>query len=234
MLRNVGDGRIDVIHNGHAQLIIQILGVKVLRRGRHTVDDGRGARVQMQLHRGDAGSGAGIDKAGLQHRQKLRCHVPVDQQRLLGVADAGAARLGVFHNIHGHLQIGGLVYVDMADAGAGLDAGHGCVLDAGADQPGPAAGDQQIDQPVRGHQLVGAGVGGVLDEAHRALRQAHPAQTGAQSLHDGVAAGPGVAPAAQDARTARLDGQRGGVARDVGAALVDDGDNTHRHGGFFD
>ena len=69
MLRNVGDGRIDVIHNGHAQLIIQILGVKVLRRGGHTVDDGRGARVQMQLHRGDAGSGAGIDKAGLQHRQ---------------------------------------------------------------------------------------------------------------------------------------------------------------------
>ena len=122
----------------------------------------------------------------------------------------------------------------MADAGAGLDAGHGCVLDAGADQPGPAAGDQQIDQPVRGHQLVGAGVGGVLNEAHRALRQAHPAQTGAQSLHDGVAAGPGVAPAAQDARAARLDGQRGGVARDVGAALVDDGDDTHRHGGFLD
>ena len=234
MLRNVGDGRIDVIHNGHAQLIIQILGVKVLRRGGHTVDDGRGARVQMQLHRGDAGSGAGIDKAGLQHRQKLRCHVPVDQQRLFGVADAGAARLGVFHNIHGHLQIGGLVHVDMADAGAGLDAGHGCVLDAGADQPGPAAGDQQIDQPVCGHQLVGAGVGGVLDEAHRALRQAHPAQTGAQGLHDGVAAGPGIAPAAQDARAARLDGQRGGVARDVGAALVDDGDDAHRHGGFFD
>ena len=87
----------------------------------------------MQLHRGQPGGKAIIHKAGLQHRQKFRGHISVYQQRLLGVADAGAAGLGIFHNIHGHSQIRGLVHIDMADAGAGLDAGHGRILHAGAD-----------------------------------------------------------------------------------------------------
>ena len=133
VLRNVQNRGVHIVHHGHTQLVVEILGVEILRRGGHTVDDGGGALVQMQLHRGQPGGKAVIHKAGLQHRQKFRGHIPVHQQRLLRVADAGAAGLGIFHNIHGHGQIRGLVHVDVADAGAGLDTGHGRILHAGAD-----------------------------------------------------------------------------------------------------
>ena len=76
-------------------------------------------------------------------------------------------------------------------------------------------------------------MGGIRQQAHGALGQAHLAQARPQCLHNGVAAGPRIAAAAQHTGTARLDGQGGGIAGDVGAALVDDGNDAHRHGGLF-
>jgi hypothetical protein len=40
----------------------------------------------------------------------------VDQQRLGRAADAGAAHLGVDDDLHGHVEIGGSVDIDVADA----------------------------------------------------------------------------------------------------------------------
>ena len=51
MLGNVQNRCVHVIHHGYAQLVVQIFRVKILRRGRHTVDDGGGLGVQVQLHR---------------------------------------------------------------------------------------------------------------------------------------------------------------------------------------
>ena len=199
---DVFDGVLQRGHDRHAELVVKVLGVKVGGGGRHAVDDGGGALVQVQFHRRQPGGGAVVDQALFQHRQKGGGHVAVHQQRFLGVADAGAAGLGVVHDVQRHRKVGRGVHIHMADAGAGLDAGHGGVLHTGADQPRPAAGDQQVHQPVGGHQLVGAGVGRVLDQADGALRQVGFAQPGAQRFHNGVAAAPGLAPAAQHAGAA--------------------------------
>ena len=51
---------------------------------------------------------------------------------------------------------------------------------------------------------------------------------------DGAGAAVGFLSAAEHTDVAALDGKRRSVGGDVGAALVDDGDDTHRHGGFFD
>ena len=36
----------------------------------------------------------------------------------------GTAGLGVLNDVHGHIEVGGPVHIHVADAGAGLDAGH--------------------------------------------------------------------------------------------------------------
>ena len=122
----------------------------------------------------------------------------------------------------------------MADAGAGLDAGNLGILHTGPDEPGPAARNEQVHKTNGRHQCVGGGVGGVLDEGDGGFRQTVFLQAAAQGLHDGVGRTPGLPAAAQDADVATLDGEGGGVAGHIGAALVDNGDDAHGHGGLFD
>ena len=94
------------------------------------------------------------------------------QAHFLGIAHAGAAGFGVLNDIHRHVQVGGFVHIYMADAGPGLDTGYRGVFHTGADQPGTAAGNQQIHQTVCRHQLVGGSVGSVLNQADGTFRQA--------------------------------------------------------------
>ena len=117
----------------------------------------------MQFHRGQPGSGTVLHQALFQHGQEPGGYIPVDQQGFLGVAHAGTAGFGVLHNAEGHVQVGCRIHIDVADAGAGLNAGDGGILHTGADQTGTAPGDQQIHQAVRRHQFVGAGVAGILN-----------------------------------------------------------------------
>ena len=105
---------------------------------------------------------------------------------------------------------------------------------AGPDQAGAAPGDQQVHIAHGGHQLVGRGVGGVLDQVDGGHRQAGAGHAPAQGLHNGPAGAPGLLAAAQNADVAAFQGQGSGVAGDVGAALVDDGDDAHGYGGLFD
>ena len=230
---NVGDGRVQAVHHAHRHLVIQILGVEILFTGGNTLDDGGGLRVQMQFHGGHPGGGAAFAQALFQHGQEAGGNILVHQADFRGVADAGTAGLGVLHNVQCHFQVGGLVHIDVADAGAGLDAGHGGVFHTGADQPGAAPGDQQVHQTVGGHQLVGGSMGGILDQADRRFGQTGLHQPLTQGVHDGVAGGPGVPAAAQHTGAARLDGQGGGVGCDIGAAFVDNGNDAHGHGGLF-
>ena len=121
----------------------------------------------------------------------------------------------------------------MADAGAGLDAGDLGVLNAGTDQPGTAARNQQIHIAYSGHQSVGRSVGGVLDQADRCLGQTGFFQALPQNGDDSVGTAPGLLAAAQDTGIAALDGKGSGIAGHIGAALVDNGDHTHGHSRLF-
>ena len=95
----------------------------------------------------------------------------------------------------------------MADAGAGLDAGDLGVLNAGTDQPGTAARDQQIHIAYSGHQSVGRSVGGVLHQADRCLGQTGLFQALPQNGDDGMSTAPCFLAAAQDTGIAALDGK---------------------------
>lgn len=113
-----------------------------------------------------------------------------------------------------------------------LDAGDLGVLNAGTDQPGTAARDQQIHIAYSGHQSVGRSVGGVLDRADRCLGQTGFFRPCRRTVTIALALRQALA-AAQDAGIAAFDGKGSGIAGHIGAALVDNGDHTHGHSRLF-
>ena len=219
--RDVGDGLVHVGDDLDREDVVEKLRVEVMFARGGAGDDRCRLGVQAQLH--------ALPDAGCQPGQEVRGDGPVHQQNLLGVADAGAAGLGVFDDVQRHVEVGALLHIDVADAGARGDAGDGGLPDAGADQPGPAAGDQQVHIALRRHKRPGALTGGVLHEVDRVFGDAQGCQRRAQGVHDGVGAAEGLLPAAQDADAAAFQRQRRRVAGDIGAAFVDDGDDAHRH-----
>ena len=231
---DVADGLLHAVHDLDSQDVVQELGVKIRRACRGAGDDGGCTRVQPQLHRVQPLCRAVRAQPPGQLGQELCRNVTVHQAHLLRVADAGAAGLGVFDDVQRLILLGRSIHEDVADAGTGLDAGDFCVFHTGADEPGPSARDEQIHIAHRRHQGVGRGVGGVLDQADRCFGQAVCPQPLPQSRYNGVGTAPCLPAAPQDAGIAALDGKGGGIAGHVGAALVDDGDHAHGHGGLFD
>ena len=115
----------------------------------------------------DAGGGERAERP----RQEVGCDALVHEQRLGGVAHAGALGLGVEHDRLRVIQVGGGVDVDVAVAGGGVDDGHGGhrlqrLLEALA-----AAGDDQIDAVALGGQLGELLPPAPCDEAHAAVGQ---------------------------------------------------------------
>ena len=169
----------------------------------------------------------------LQLGQKFPGHVPVDQADLGGVAHAGPGTFGVFDDVQGHILIRVPVHVDVADAGPRLQHGDGGVVHAGPDEPRAPPGDEQVHQPSGLHQLICRGPSGILHQLERVMGQSGGGQTLLQRGHNGGGGAVSLLPSPQDAGRARLQGQGGGVGGDVGAALVNNGDHPHRHGGLF-
>ena len=101
--------------------------------------------------------------------------------------------------------------VDVAVAGVVLDDGDGGGLDDGADQPLPAAGDDQVDKPLGrrqgGHDLAL----GAVDDGHGRLRQLRRRQARPQALGDGEVRVDGLLAPAEDAGVAALEAQPGRV-----------------------
>ena len=165
-----GDVFHGLLHAGHqldSQDIVQKFRIKVLVSGGSPGNDPGRAGVQPQLH---------LSQALGQTGQKFRGGGFVDQTDLRRVAHAGAAALGVLHDVQGHLQIRVLVHVDMADAGAGLNDRNRGVFHTGANQTRAASGNEQIHQSVGAHQLRGALAGGVLHQTQRVLGKARSGQ----------------------------------------------------------
>ena len=232
--QDVRDGVVDAVNHADGEDIVEKFRVEVpLPRG-CAIDDRGGRRVEPQLHGDKPRRTAVVDERLLQHRQELLRDGAVDKADLLGVADGGAAGLGVFDDFHGLVEVGVLVDIDVADARSRLDAGDGRVFDAGADQPRPAARDEQVDKPLRAHQLVRALVARVLEDVEDVRVAARGGDALLECGGDGLRAADGIAPAAQDADVAALDGKRRRVGGDVRTALIDDRDKPQRHLLFID
>ena len=172
----------------------------------------------------DAGVVQGRDDAG----HEGVGHGLVDQQRLGGVADAGAVGLGVEHDVEGHVEVGVGVDVDVAVADAGLDDRHRGLLDDRLDQPRSPARDDEVDEPARLHEVLGRRpvVGGdLLDgvgrEAGRRDRVTHDRDDRRVGVRGGRRA-------AQQHGVAGLEADAGGVGGDVGPSLVDHADDADR------
>ena len=157
----------------------------------------------------------------------------MDQQHLGSIADGGAAGFGVFNDIQCHILVGAFIHIEMADTSTGLDAGYQGILDAGMDETGTAAGNQQIHQPHGLHQHVDAVTAGILNHTHAVLGQSCRRQPLPQSVGDGVGRCKSFLAAPEDADITALQSQGCRVGGDVGAALVDDCHHTHGDGGFF-
>ena len=128
-----------------------------------------------------------------------------------------------------HLGVGRGVDVDVAVAHAGLDHRHGGLLDDRADEVGAAARDQHVDQPAGPHQRADRVATALVEQRDRGGRQAVRLQRAAQDVDQGAVAGAGGGAAPQHHGVAALEGEPGGVDRDVGPGLVDHADHAHGH-----
>ena len=124
------------------------------------------------------------------------------------------------------------MHVDVAVAGAGLDGGDLRVLHAGADEPGAAARDEDVDEADGPEELGGARVPGVVGHIRNRRGGKARADAGLAAQRGyGEAGVVGRAAALEQARIARAKAQREGVGGHVRARLVDHGDDAegYRH-----
>ena len=126
----------------------------------------------------------------------------VDQADLRRVAHGGTADLCVFNDIQRFVKVRRGVHVNVADAGARFNAGHGGVFHAGGDQPLAAAGDQQIHVSSAVHELGSALAGRILHQQHGVRRDARFFYSLPQRRNDGRGGGVRLLAAAQDAGVA--------------------------------
>ncbi len=124
----MGDRLVDAVDDGDRDLHRQVFAAQV-------------GLVGVEMHRH-----ARVLQGADQPRQGLPGDRGVDQQRLGGIAHAGPTGLGVQHDPFGHLEVGGVVDVDMAVADTGLDGRHLCVADHRIDQACSPARDHHVDQ----------------------------------------------------------------------------------------
>ena len=130
----MADGLVKIIHDLDTHLHGQELGGKVVVAGDAHVDDRPSPLITHQL---DA-----VEHSG-RHGQERLGNIGVHDQRLSGVADTDALRLGVVGDLARHLEIGGRIDIDVAVAGTVDDVGHGCVIEDRLDQRRTATGIKQ-------------------------------------------------------------------------------------------
>ena len=228
---DVRDGLVLVGNDLDAHLERQVLAAPVVLGGGQEILalDQLGTRSRLARR----GIAMDHDAVPVQHvdgkRQERIGDGAVDEQRLGGVAHAHALGLGVDDDVERLLEIGGLMDVDMAVAGAGLDNGNERLAHAALDEPRTAAGDQQVDDTAEFHEGAGGLAVGRLD--HRDGRAGKPAVLDGvgQKLSDHRARMIGERTAAQDAGVTGTDADAGGVGRHVGASLVHHGDESQGH-----
>ena len=226
---DVRDGLIETGDGLDAHLERQILAAPVLL--------GSIGKVALEhLRRGGcARGGVPVDKHArgrklIEHLgQELCGNRLVHQQRLGRVAHAHALGLGVHHDGACHVEIGGLVHVDMAVARARLDHRHQALAHAARDEAGAPARYEYVDDAAQAHKCARGRTVAGLDDAYGRTREARCLDGVCQHVRDRHAGALGQRAAAQDAGVARADADAGGVCRHVGARLVHHGHKAQRH-----
>lgn len=139
----------------------------------------------------------------------------------------GRLGLGILDNRQGLFEVGRFIDIEVADAGARLDAGDFGLLHAGADESGTSARNEEVNEAHGGHQFQGARAGGIFHPVDAGFGEAHSAQAFAEGGHDGACGAEGFLATAQHADVATLQGEGCGIGGDIGATLKDDGDDAH-------
>ena len=159
----------------------------------------------------------------------------IDQQRLGGAADAGAAHLGVEHDRLRHVERRGLVDIDVADAFEMREHRHPRFLLHARDQALAAARHDHVDGAVEaGEHHPDRGAVARRHQLDRVRRQAGLREPVDDRVVDGAVGALALGAAAQDRGIAGLEAERGGVGRHVRAALIDDADDAERHAHALD
>ncbi len=87
-------------------------------------------------------------KSGSEFAQELGRNSAMDENGFDRVTNAGSLRLGVRHDLDRHVEIGGAIDVDDADAIGVFDHRHPGGVDHRLDQCFSAAGNDQIDVAI--------------------------------------------------------------------------------------
>ena len=103
----------------------------------------------------------------------------MDQHRFGGIAHAWPTGLGVQQDPLSHLEVGGIVHVDVAVADTRLDGRHLRVTDHRVDQACSPARDHHIDQAAGLDQVRDGGAVGCGDQLYGVGGQVLANQRGA-------------------------------------------------------
>ena len=195
-----------------------------LGRGLHARDDRAGTRIAAQL-------AAGVDKRGRNPGEQCVGHGGINQQRFERAADAGAAHLGIDHEVDSLLRIGRPINIHVAEALEVADHRHAGVLLHTLDQAAATARYDDIDLAIKaGQHLADSGAVGGADKLYCVRRQAFGLKRRAHGIDEGVRGMRAFRSAAQDGGIAGAQAERSRICSHVRAAFVNDSDDTQRHG----
>ena len=160
---------------------------------------------------------------------------PVDQQRLGRAADAGAAHLGVDDDRRGHVEVGGRVDIDVADAFEMGEDRHPRLGLHARDEALAAARHDDVDGAVEAGSIAPTAARSVVGTSWIAASGRPAARRPAtQAGMDGARGVEALRAAAQDGGVAGLQAERAGIGGDVRPALEDHADDAERRAHALD
>ena len=177
------------------------------------------------------GIGMEADAFGCQRRNELRevgKTLAVDEKAVEGIADGGAARLGIVDNALSFGHIATLVEIAVDDTGTSLYHRHlGCIAHK-RDKSFAATGNAQVDIADSGQQFA-RGLMGSGEEFHNGGVDAVPPKDLMDELNLSAIGAVGFLSAFQNGRIATLETEREHVESNVRTGLKNHSYNTKRH-----
>ena len=218
---DVGDGLLHAVHDANGQDEVVILGIPILL-GRGGRGGQNGARALVTAE------GEVVFLGGLrQHGEEGLGYGAMAEQGLDGVADRGAGALGIDRDGQRLGKVGSLVHVEVAVACTRLNDGHARILHHRANQSLATAGDEDVHQSPHIHEGGRTLAVGHADKSDQIGRKSVLCEGGLHGLHQSRTRMDGLLTAAQNHGVARLEGEGGGIHRNVGACLVDHSHASH-------
>ncbi len=225
---DVLEGLVEVCNDADREDEVEVFCAPVVFGGREGVGEnlkGVGASAELDAllaeSRGEARQEGGGDGA-------------IDEEGFDGVADAGALAFGVDGEGLGHVGIGVVVDVEVADAIVVFDDGDASVFDHNLNKAVTATGDEEVHKASESAEGGDGGTVGGGDELNGCGGKAGLFEGLGGDAGEGEVSAEGFAAAAQEGGVAGFKAEDGGVDGDVGPALKDDGDEADGDAEFAD